>query len=127
MAVCISLLTSGPLCALGDHCCCGGGGRRRDPRVGGAVGAVDAGGRLLAAVAEETGVARAQDGPRGATVRPRPRLWRVGERQCGGVDDAVVPHQSHGHLHGLPHPAPALAEGRDVGHHAQHALRTPAG
>lgn len=56
---------------------------------------------------------------------PRARLRRVGEGQCGGVDDAVVPHQRDGDLDGLPHPAPALAEGRDVGHHAQHALCTP--
>lgn len=60
-------------------------------------------------------------------MRPRARLWRVGEGQCGGVDDAVVPHQRDGDLDGLPHPAPALAEGGDVGYHAQHALRTPEG
>lgn len=119
-------MSAPPMCALGDHGC-GGGGRRRDSCVGSAVGAVDAGAGLLAAVAEQARVAGPQDGAGGAAVWPRSRLWRVGEGQCGGVDDAVVPHQSDGHLDGLSHPAPALAEGGDVGHHAQHALGTPAG
>lgn len=120
------VLSGPPLCALGDHSC-SGGGCGRDSRAGGAVGAVDAGAGFLAAVAEQTGVPGPQDGPRGTAVWPRPGLRRVGKGQCGGVDDAVVPNQRDGHLDGLPHPAPALAEGGDVGHHAQHALRTPAG
>lgn len=120
------IIVSGPLCALGDHSC-GGGGWGCDSRVGGAVGAVDAGAGVLAVAAEQAGVPGPQDGPGGAAVWPRPGLRRVGEGQCGGVDDAVVPHQRDGHLDGLPHPAPALTEGWDVGHHTQHALRTPAG
>lgn len=118
------IVSSGPLCALGDHSC-GGGGWGCDSCVGGAVGAVDAGTGLLAVAAQQAGVAGPQDGPGGAAVWPRPGLRRVGEGQCGGVDDAVVPHQRDGHLDGLPHPTPALTEGWDVGHHTQHALRTP--
>jgi len=128
----VRIAWSGPLRALGDHGGGGGGRGRDDSRVGGAVGAVDAGARLLAVVvvvaaaaAEQGGAAGPQDGAGGAAVRPRPGLRRVGEGQRGGIDDAVVPDQRDGHLDGLPHPAPALAEGGDVGHHAQHALRTP--
>lgn len=114
------------VCALGHHGR-GGGGRWRDPGAGGAVGAVDAGAGILAAVAVQAGVPGPQDGAGGAAVRPGAGLRRVGEGQRGGVDDAVVPHQRDRDLDGLPHPAPALAEGGDVGHHTQHALRTPVG
>lgn len=118
------IVLSGPLCALGDHSC-GGGRCGCDSCVGGAVGAVDTRARLLAIVAEQAGVSGPQDGSGSAAVWPRPGLRRVGEGQRGGVDDAIVPHQRDRHLDRLPHPAPALAEGGDVGHHTQHAFRTP--
>lgn len=110
--------------ALGDHGG-GGGGRGRDSHAGGAVRAIDAGARLLAVAAQQAGVPGPEDGPGGAAVWSRPGLWRVGEGQRGGVDDPVIPDQRDGHLDGLPHPAPAFAERRDVGHHAEHTLCTP--
>lgn len=116
------------MCVLGHHG--GGRGRGRDSCVGavGAVGVVSvAVVSDVAASREQAVAARPQDGSGGVAVRPRPGLRRVGEGECGGVDDPVISHQRDGHLHRLPHPAPALTEGRDVGHHAQHALRTPAG
>lgn len=68
---------------------------------------------------------RAQDGPCGRAVQAGPRLRRVGEGERRGVDDSVVPDQSHWDLHGLPHPAPAFPESRNVRHHAEDALSTP--
>lgn len=70
---------------------------------------------------------RPQDGPGGAAVGPRARLGGVGEGEGGGVDDAVVADQRDRHLDRLPHPAPALPEGRDVRHHAQDALAASGG
>ena len=65
-------------------------------------------------------------GPRLSGLTPGgPGLRGVGEGEAGGVDDAVIADQRHRDLGGLPHPLPALPEGGDVRHHAQHALLTP--
>lgn len=68
---------------------------------------------------------RAQDGPGGGAVQAGSGLRRVGESERRRVDDSVVPNQCHRDLHGLPHPAPAFPEGRNVWHHAEDALSTP--
>lgn len=96
---------------LRDHSGCGVGRVCRDR-----IRCVSAGGV----------VGGAQDGSGCAAVRPRSRLRRVRERQGGGVDDAVVPHQCYGNLYWLPHPSPALTERWNVRHNTQHAFSTPA-
>lgn len=96
---------------LQDHSGCGVGGVCRDWIWCVSVGGV---------------VSGAQDGPGCAAVRPRARLRRVRERQSGGVDDAVVPHQCYGNLYWLSHPPPTLTERWNVRYDTEHAFATPA-
>lgn len=66
-----------------------------------------------------------EDGPGSAAVKARAWFWGIGEGEGRGVDDSVVADQGDGDLDGLTDPAPPLSEGRDVRHHAEHALSTP--
>lgn len=66
-----------------------------------------------------------EDGSGSAAVKTRAWFWGIGEGEGRGVDDSVVADQGDGDLDGLTDPAPPLSEGRDVRHHAEHALSTP--
>lgn len=61
----------------------------------------------------------------GGAVRSGTGFRGVRESEAGGIDDSVVPDQSHWDLSGLSDPGPSSAELGDVGDNAEHAFLTP--